>query len=67
MCGILAGDRDDMVAKGMSWALRDLIAVDRREVVRFLEEHSNELPELVKREVTSKLSTGLKNPLKGRR
>ena len=29
VCGIVAGDRDDMVAKGLSWALRELAERDR--------------------------------------
>jgi hypothetical protein len=51
-----------MVAKGMSWALRELIAVDRGAVERFLEQHDDVLAARVKREVRNKLTTGLKNP-----
>ena len=51
-----------MVAKGMSWALRDLIAHDRAAVERFLRKHDHHLPALVKREVRNKLTTGRKNP-----
>jgi 3-methyladenine DNA glycosylase AlkD len=58
----LATDRDDMVVKGMSWALRELIPVDRRAVERFLREHDDVLAARVKREVRNKLTTGLKNP-----
>ena len=59
---LLAGDRDDMVVKGMSWALRELIPVDRRAVQRFLSKHDAVLAARVKREVRNKLTTGLKNP-----
>ncbi len=62
VCEVLASDKDDMVAKGLSWALRDLIAHDRRAVEDFLIKHEKELPALVKREVRSKLMTGRKNP-----
>lgn len=62
ICRVLAGDSEPMVAKGLSWALRTLIAVDREGVVRFLEEHDRVLPSLVKREVSTKLKTGKKNP-----
>ncbi len=55
-------NRDDMVVKGMSWALRELIATDRGAVERFLEEHEDGLAARVKREVRNKLTTGLKNP-----
>ncbi|MDH3455808.1 MAG: DNA alkylation repair protein [Gemmatimonadota bacterium] len=59
---LLASDRDDMVVKGMSWALRELIPVDRRAVERFLRKHDDVLAARVKREVRNKLTTGLKNP-----
>jgi 3-methyladenine DNA glycosylase AlkD len=67
VAALLAGDRDDMVVKGMSWALRELIPVDRRAVERFLEEHAEALAARVKREVRNKLATGLKNPLRKNR
>jgi 3-methyladenine DNA glycosylase AlkD len=62
VCEILATDNDDMVAKGMSWALRDLSKRDPTSVEKFIEEHRNELPALVKREVRNKLTLGVKNP-----
>jgi 3-methyladenine DNA glycosylase AlkD len=62
ICEPLAGDRDDMVAKAMSWALRELVATDRRAVERFCRRNGGRLPALVKREVRNKLTTGLKNP-----
>ena len=61
----LAGDRDDMVVKGMSWALRELISVDRPAVERFLRKHEDVLAARVMREVRNKLTTGLKNPRAG--
>lgn len=62
ICRELATDQEPMVAKGLSWALRALIAVDRDGVEGFLEDHGNDLKPLVKREVRSKLTTGKKNP-----
>lgn len=62
ICKELAGDREPMVAKGLSWALRALVAVDRSGVEKFLEKHEDQLPALVKREVRNKLTTGKKNP-----
>lgn len=59
---LLATDRDDMVVKGMSWALRELIPVDRRAVEQFLRDYDDVLAARVRREVRNKLSTGLKNP-----
>ncbi|MGB2960474.1 MAG: DNA alkylation repair protein [Bacteroidota bacterium] len=62
VCELLVADRDDMVVKGMSWALRELIATDRKAVERFLKKHDTDLAARVRREVRNKLSTGLKNP-----
>lgn len=62
VCEVLVRDRDDMVVKGMSWALRDLLKRDRQAVERFLQEHESELASRVKREVRCKLTTGRKNP-----
>jgi len=62
ICEALAADRDDMVAKGLSWALRDLSKRDRGSVEKFLKTHESVLPARVKREVRNKLTTGLKNP-----
>ena len=59
---MLAADHDDMVVKGLSWALRELAPRDREAVAGFLEEHDGVLAARVKREVRNKLETGLKNP-----
>lgn len=61
ICEVLVKDRDDMVVKGMSWALRELAKRDPKAVQRFLSNHSNELALRVTREVNNKLTTGLKN------
>jgi len=62
VCDLLINDRDDMVVKAMSWALRELAKREPREVQRFLNERKNALAPRVIREVENKLSTGLKNP-----
>ncbi|MEW5807592.1 MAG: DNA alkylation repair protein [Acidobacteriota bacterium] len=62
VCHVLVNDHNDMVAKAMSWALRELVAHDARAVQEFLSEHDQVLAARVKREVKNKLSTGLKNP-----
>lgn len=67
ICRRLAADRDDMVVKGMSWALRVLAMRDPRSVRGFLKTCEKELAPRVKREVRNKLETGLKNPGKRRR
>jgi 3-methyladenine DNA glycosylase AlkD len=51
-----------MVAKALSWALRELVVHDAKAVQRFLDEHEEVLAARVKREVKNKLRTGLKNP-----
>ena len=66
ICRMLAADPDDMVVKGMSWALRELVPRDRESVAGFLEEHDGVIAARVKREVRNKLDTGLKNPNRGR-
>ena len=66
VCRMLADDRDDMVIKAMSWALRVLIQHDPQAVRDFLAEHEDALAARVKREVQNKLTTGLKNPRRSR-
>jgi 3-methyladenine DNA glycosylase AlkD len=64
ICALLAGDRDDMVAKACSWALRQLLVRDPSAVRKFISEHRSTLPPRVLREVRNKLATGRKNPRK---
>jgi len=51
-----------MVAKAMSWALRELAKRDPRAVRDYLASCKDVLPAIVLREVTNKLKTGVKNP-----
>ena len=62
ICQMLVADHEDMVVKALSWALRELVYFDPRAVEGFLKEHVHALAGRVKREVGSKLRTGLKNP-----
>jgi 3-methyladenine DNA glycosylase AlkD len=62
LCRMLIRDRDDMVVKALSWALRELSKRDPRAVGAFLKRHDIDLAPRVKREVANKLKTGLKNP-----
>lgn len=62
VCHALAKDREDMVIKALSWALRELVVHDPQSVRKFLDEHDQVLAARVKREVNNKLRTGLKNP-----
>ena len=62
ICRMLVSDRDDMVVKAQSWALRELGRRDPKVVKKFLAEHESTLAPRVLREVQNKLTTGLKNP-----
>jgi 3-methyladenine DNA glycosylase AlkD len=62
VCRMLERDRDPMVAKALSWALRELAKRDPRAVREYVVNRKDVLPVLVLREVTNKLSTGVKNP-----
>jgi 3-methyladenine DNA glycosylase AlkD len=61
VCRQLVPDRDDMVDKALSWALRALVRWDRRGVRQFLRDHQERLAPRIKREVSRKLRTGHKN------
>ena len=60
ICARLAADRDDMVVKALSWALRELIHWDPNAVRDFLGGH--DVAARVRREVAHKLETGRKAP-----
>ena len=62
VCQALVDDRDEMVVKALSWALRELTVHDPDLVVRFVSSQEDILAARVKREVRNKLETGLKNP-----
>lgn len=66
LCELLATDRDDMVVKAVSWALRTLAARDPEAVRGFLAAHEDALAARVLREVRHKLETGVKNPRRAR-
>jgi 3-methyladenine DNA glycosylase AlkD len=61
ICRILISDRDDMVVKAMSWALRRLSTVDPDAVRSFVDQHKEQLASLIVREVSRKLDTGRKD------
>ena len=62
VCALLAADRDDMVVKALSWALREIAKKNPKVVRTFLREHRHTLGARVIREVNNKLTTGLKTP-----
>jgi hypothetical protein len=59
---LLIDDREDMIVKAVSWALRMLAPWQPRAVEDFLETHGDRLAPRVRREVRNKLRTGYKNP-----
>ena len=62
ICERLVDDRDDMIVKALSWALRELARQDPGSVRAFVDRHQARLASRVKREVGNKLRTGLKYP-----
>lgn len=62
LCREVIADREPMVVKALSWALRELTKVDATSVRRFLSTHEATIAPLVRREVRTKLSTGRKTP-----
>jgi 3-methyladenine DNA glycosylase AlkD len=62
VCELLVADREDMVVKALSWALRELAKRDPKAVRAFVQKHESKLAARVKREVGNKLRTGVKNP-----
>jgi 3-methyladenine DNA glycosylase AlkD len=64
ICALLLDDRDDMVVKAMSWALRSLSQRDPKAVKAFMAKHADALAPRVMREVGTKLTTGRKTAKK---
>ena len=62
ICSLLTTDKDDMVVKALSWALREVAKKHPKEARAFLAEHNHTLAARVIREVNNKLRTGLKTP-----
>jgi 3-methyladenine DNA glycosylase AlkD len=62
ICRLLQRDRDPMVMKALSWALRELAKRDPAAVRKYVSDRKDVLPALVLREVKNKLDTGVKNP-----
>ncbi len=62
VCEMLVDDRDDMVVKALSWALRELVVHEGERVDAFPRRHERTLAARVLREVRNKLETGRKHP-----
>lgn len=61
VCELLVDDREDMVVKALSWALRSLVERDAAAVRSFLERHGEAIAPRVRRETRRKLQTGRKS------
>ena len=61
ICEQVINDRDKLVVKALSWALRELSKRDRTAVENFIQQNRERLHSLVFREVSAKLETGRKN------
>jgi hypothetical protein len=59
---MLIDDREDMIVKAVSWALRMLAPWQPQAVRAFMATHGDRLAPRVRREVRNKLETGYKNP-----
>lgn len=61
ICEKVVNDRDDMIVKALSWALRELSKSDKAAVEEFMWKYDTQLAGRVRREVYTKLETGRKN------
>lgn len=61
ICEKVIDDRDDMIVKALSWALRELSKSDKPAVIAFMKKYDSRLAGRVRREVYTKLETGRKN------
>lgn len=60
ICSLVVEDRDEMVKKSLSWALRELAKREVEPVVEFVNQNESLLPKRVVREVRRKIETGRK-------
>jgi len=67
LCTQLLDDRDDMVVKAMSWALRELAKRNPSAVLAFIGTNRHRLAPRVCREVLTKIATGRKSAPSRRR
>ena len=57
ICEKIVADRNDMIVKALSWALRELSKSNKPAVEEFMEKYDSELAGRVRREVFTKLET----------
>lgn len=61
VCEKVVDDRDDMIVKALSWALRELSKSDKPAVEEFMNKYDSRLAGRVRKEVYTKLKTGRKS------
>jgi 3-methyladenine DNA glycosylase AlkD len=61
ICEKVIHNREKLIVKALSWALRELSKSDKPAVKRFMEKYESEIAPLAKREIYTKLETGRKN------
>lgn len=60
----VTGEREVLITKAISWLLRSMIALYRKEVKEFIETNADKLPAIAVRETRTKLTTGTKSKKK---
>ena len=56
----LKNEKEILITKALSWLLRSMIALHKKEVVTYIAKNKNSLPKIALRETTRKLATGRK-------
>lgn len=61
ICERVINDRESMIVKALSWALRELSKSNKQAVEIFMEKYHSQMAGLARREIYTKLETGRKN------
>ena len=61
ICEKVINNREPLIVKALSWALRELSKSDKPAVERFMEKYYSHMAKLARREIYTKLETGRKN------
>lgn len=61
ICEKVIPNREKLIVKALSWALRELSKSDKPAVERFMEKYDLQIAPLARREICTKLETGRKN------
>lgn len=61
ICEKVINDREKLIVKALSWALRELSKSNKQAVESFMEKYDSKIAPLARREIYTKLETGRKN------